>query len=112
MIILNSVARIIEASRSQESSVPHWFNESTMAFFNTTVQTEVHTVGRFGTLFVTKDGPEPGTRAYTIRWAYYKDNVFHITTLGDVMAFATRGAAYGFIETLAEMLPDIVRSWE
>ncbi|QMP84147.1 hypothetical protein HUN41_00283 [Streptomyces phage Coruscant] len=112
MIIMNSVARIVQASQESSSTCREWFSGDAMDFFNTQIQNEVHPCGRFGTLFVTLDGPELDERAYTVRLAYHKEGRFHMTTMGEFMAYPTREAAYAAVEIVAGCIGDIVRTQE
>lgn len=112
MIIMNSVARIVQASQEPGSTCIEWFSGDAMDFFNTQIQTEVHPCGRFGTLFVTKDGPEPDQRAYTARLAYYKDGKFSMATMGEFMEYPTREQAYAAVKIVAGCIGDIVRTQE
>lgn len=111
-MIMNSIATIINESRKTYSTVPNWFDKSTMEFFHTKVDNEVMTLGRHGTLFVTCDSSDGKNFGYTVRWAFHKDMKFHIITLGELMEHEDHGDAWRAVEVLSTTIGDIVRFWE
>jgi|SwirhirootsSR3_FD_contig_31_5685420_length_2426_multi_6_in_0_out_0_7 hypothetical protein len=109
--MFKNIADIRKAAANKEtSSVPLWFAPSTMEFFNTRVMDEVFNMGEFGSLFITADRPDLDTEeGFAIRWAHMKDGLFHITTLGDIMAYGSLGEAWNAADGISDALPDIVR---
>ena len=108
--MFETIEDIKVAASDVNSSVPFWFSESTMSFFNTRVIDAVFEMDEFGSLFITADRFDLDTEeGYAIRWAHIKDGLFHITTLGDVMQYRSLGEAAQAAETISKALPDIVR---
>lgn len=109
-MILNSITKIIEASRSEGSTVPHWFNESSMSFFNTRCLNEVFPMGRHGVLFMTADRTETNApEGFTLRWAFVKEGFFYISTLGGLMAYESEEDVRNGMYIMGNSLCDIVR---
>lgn len=105
-----NITAIKTAAKGKNSSVPLWFAQSTMEFFNTRVMDEVYNMGEFGTLFITADRPSlDDEEGFTLRWAHMKDGLFNITTLGDVMAYETLHEAWEGAACVSAALPDVVR---
>lgn len=109
--MFQNINAIREAANNKEtSSVPFWFSEDTMSFFNTRVLDEVFNMGEFGTLFVTADRPDTDVpEGFAVRWAHMKDGLFHITTLGDIMAYDSIGEAWQAAEAMSNAIPDVIR---
>lgn len=98
------------AADKDTSTVPYWFSESTMSFFNTRIIDAVYNMGEFGSLFITADRPDTDMpEGFALRWAHMEDGLFNITTLGVVMDYETLGEAAKAAEHVKKTLPDIVR---
>lgn len=72
----------------------NWFSPDSMKWWNTRVGENLYA----GHIFVTSDAPGHDGRAYTVR-AVHADG--SIGTVGDFMAYATRGAAHRAAATIA-----------
>lgn len=108
--MFKNVAAIRKACAGENSMAPFWFSEESMAFFNTRVMDEVYNMGEFGTLFITADRPdEDVNEAFAIRWAHMQSGIFTISTLGNLMEYATLSEAWDAAESISKALPDIVR---
>lgn len=76
-----SMAQIKAANR--RSDQPHWFEPSTMGFFDSKVESAKPIAGRF---FVTSEQPPGGERGYTVRQA---DVDGRIHTVGEFLGHET-----------------------
>ena len=72
---------IQEIKQRNRNAGHHFFDESTMRFFNSRVSEKT-----FGDYFVTSEKGPSGIRAYTVR---YQDENGHIQTVGEFQQYAT-----------------------
>ncbi|QGH74262.1 hypothetical protein SEA_SPILLED_283 [Streptomyces phage Spilled] len=81
--MFSTMHQIVAASRETNSTAPHWFNRSSMRFFNTELQPNIFPIGQRGAIFVTSDyNNDPEDLAYTLRYASRnEEGAFTITTL-------------------------------
>jgi hypothetical protein len=87
--MFSSITAIRNASREANSTASHWFDASSMRFFNTTLFEKVFPIGQRGAIFVTSEyQDEPKYTAYSLRYASRNhEGHFTITTLDDFMGY-------------------------
>jgi hypothetical protein len=68
--MFRTISAIKSASREPNSTVPHWFDASSMRFFNTQIYPNVFPIGQRGAIFITSEYMEdPETKAFSLRYA-------------------------------------------
>jgi hypothetical protein len=74
----------------------HFFDEDTMAFFDSKIESDL----REGVFFVTSERFPSGGRRYTIR--RFSKDALDVTTVGEFGAYGSRKAAMHALEAAAE----------
>lgn len=93
--MFSSITAIRNASREPNSAVPHWFDASSMRFFNTELYPNVFPIGQRGAIFITSDYPCDRTdMAFTLRYASRnEEGQLTITTLDGFGQYEDQEAA-------------------
>lgn len=97
----------IDAIKRAEGRTGHFFERSSMRFFNSRVSDRVYpTYGHTGTYFVTSERNDDYGRYYTIRRAYWtldengRDKC-ELTTVGEFQQYGTARTAHKYAKLLA-----------
>jgi len=81
--MFSTMHQIVVASRESNSTARHWFDSSSMRFFNTSVQPNIFPIGQRGVIFITSDyRSDPEDIAYSLRYASRnEEGAFTICTI-------------------------------
>lgn len=87
--MFNSIVAIRNASREANSTCPHWFDASSMRFFNSKVYDNVFPLGQRGAIFISSEYREdPAKTAYSLRYASRNsDGAFTMETIDGFMDY-------------------------
>lgn len=87
--MFNSIAGIRMASFESNSTCRHWFEKSSMEFFNSKVYDNVFPLGQRGAIFISSEYREdPAETAYSLRYASRNsDGAFTMETIDGFMDY-------------------------
>lgn len=87
--MFNSIGQIRKASFEANSTCPHWFEKSSMEFFNSKVYDNVFPLGQRGAIFISSEYREdPKETAYSLRYASRnEDGGFTMETIDGFMDY-------------------------
>lgn len=90
--MFSNMDQIKKASKESNSTARHWFDHSSMRFFNTKLIEGVYPLNQMGTIFITSEyRDDPEDTAYTLRYATRDgDGAFKIQTIDGFMDYETQ----------------------